>query len=210
MKQIVLLGMIITTMVGSLTGCSDPRAANDKNIENAVKQYLSEDGALCLQMHEWPLLLEPDDLKMITRFPKGIAGQMAMLEQAGVVSSEEVVQQDKFFIVGSNISKRYQLTALGKKYFRAKATDSEGRALDADLCYAKKELDRLTKWEGEPSSDLVIATYTYKVSGLADWAKKPEFNAVFEDVAVAGLQPQPEQRTVKLGIKGWEVMALPQ
>jgi len=206
-KQIVLLGITIGTMAGLLAGCGDPRAANDANIRTAVQQYLDEDGALCLQMHEWPLLLEPDDLKMITRFPKGIAGQMAMLEQAGVVSSEEVVQKDKVFIVGSNISKRYQLTAVGKKFLRAKGTDSAGRALDTDLCYAKKELDSLTKWEGAPSSGLVTATYTYKVANLADWAKKPEFTAVFEDVAVAGLQPQPEQRTVKLGIKGWQVIA---
>ncbi len=207
MKQIVLLGVMITTMVGLLTGCSDPRAANDNNIQNAVKQYLSEDGALCLQMHDWPLLLEPDDLKMITRFPKGIAGQMAMLEQAGVVSSEEVIQKDKFFIVGSNISKRYQVTAAGKKFLREKTTDSAGRVLDTDLCYAKKELDNLSKWERVPSSDLVIASYTYKVNYLADWAKTPEFKAVFEDVAIAALQPQPEQLNIKLDAKGWQAQA---
>jgi len=205
-KKIVMLGFIAVTTAGLLTGCNDPREANDKNISNAVKQYLSEDGALCLQMHEWPLVLEPDDLKMITRFPKGIAGQMAMLEKAGVVSGTEFVQKDKFFIVGSDISKRYQLTDAGKKFLRPKTTDSSGRVLESDLCYAKKELDKVSKWAPVPSSELVSATYSYSVSYLADWAKTPEFKTVFEDVAVAALQPTPEQINLKLDAKGWQAV----
>jgi hypothetical protein len=158
-------------------------------------------------MHSWPLLLEPDDLKMITRFPKGIAGQMAMLEQAGMVSSEQLVQKDKFFIVGSQISKRYQISDTGKKFYRAQTTDSEGRVLPPDLCYAQKQLVKLTKWDSVPYSDTVTATYTYSVNDMADWAKTVEFKTVFEDVAIAGLQPAPEQVSIKLGTKGWQVVA---
>ncbi|MDG5826958.1 hypothetical protein MRX60_13075 (plasmid) [Xylella fastidiosa subsp. pauca] len=82
-----------------------------------------------------------------------------------------------------------------------------------DLCWGKKALDKVVKWEGPMKfGDYQEANvkYLYKIDGLADWAKKPEILAAFPYVGQitedAGKKEQ--QHGVKLTSVGWEAKGL--
>ncbi|WP_083953716.1 hypothetical protein [Thauera butanivorans] len=82
-----------------------------------------------------------------------------------------------------------------------------------DLCWGKKALDKIMKWEGPMKfGDYQEAgiTYTYKVNNLADWAKKPEVQAAFPVVksVLDGAGSKESKHAVKLTSQGWEAKGL--
>jgi hypothetical protein len=82
-----------------------------------------------------------------------------------------------------------------------------------DLCWGKKALDKIVKWEGPMKfGDYQEAgiTYTYKVNNLADWAKKPEVQAAFPVVKsiLDGVGSKESKHAVKLTSQGWEAKGL--
>ncbi len=211
MKNLMSVGIIAVVTLGLISGCNSQKEANDQNISDAVARYLdSEQGALCLQLHQWPVLVEPDELHMIERFPKGLAGQMQVLQQVGLASSTDVELVGFDFLGKKNIGKRYQLTAMGQKFYREKSTD-QSQPYDADLCFVQRKLDHLISWEPIKSGigQTVNATYTYQVTDIPDWAKKPEFKSVFSDETSLAFAPVQEQRTVTLTDSGWHVQTAP-
>ncbi len=189
-----------------LCGCSDSKVASDGNIRSALKSYLKDDGALCLGLATWPVIVEPDDLKMVQRFPSSIAGQMQVLETAGLVASENVVLKGAD-IGGSNIVKTYQLTDLGRKFYRQWPQDHKFHPNGADVCFADRALNQLIKWEPAQSGlgQEVVATYRYDVVDIADWAKTAAFKVAFKDIAARAFNAMPEQRNVVLVDSGWQV-----
>ncbi|WP_410210366.1 hypothetical protein [Aquirhabdus sp.] len=189
-----------------LCGCSNSKVASDSSISAAVKHYLKEDGALCLGLSKWPVVVEPDDLKMIQRFPSSIAGQMQVLEQAGLVSSINVALKNAD-IGGSNIAKSYQLTDQGLKFYRDVGQDVSGAIRPADVCFASRSFNQLIKWEPAQNGlgQEVTATYSYDVADIADWAKTPTFKVAFKNVAAQAFSPSHEQRSVVLMDSGWQV-----
>lgn len=195
--------LLITTCLSS---CSNSDVANDKNMTAAIQQYLKNDGALCLHLSKWPLVLESDELKMLERFPKGLAGQMSVLERAGVVSSQSIQLEGVDFFGKPNAAKSYQLTALGKKFYHEKS-DSNTNPSVADLCFAEKSLGQLVKWQypNAESVHQVVATYTYNAINVADWAKTEAFKSVFSDAANMAFNSLPEERTIILTDSGWQV-----
>lgn len=209
MNNLPSVRTLVVLVLGLLSGCTNPKVANDQNIADAVSHYLqSERGALCLQLHQWPIVVEPDELRMITRFPKGLAGQMQALQQAGLVSSTDVELAGVDFFGKKNIAKRYQLTDTGKKFYREKSADPS-QPYEADLCFAQRKLDHLVSWAPLKTSvgQAVSATYTYQVVHIADWAKTPEFKSVFSNETAAAFVPVQEQRTVALTDSSWRVAA---
>ncbi len=192
-----------------LTGCSDPNAANDQNVNSAITHYLDDaGGAICLNLHQWPLDLAPDDLRMLQRFPHGIAAQMVVLENTGIVKSQDVKLDGLDFNGHPNIGKRYQLTDKGKIFYHAKETDQFGQSYDADLCVAHKQLEKIVEWKLNPDNvnPSIYVTYSYTVNNVADWAKTAAFKTGFSDINVS-TTPQSEQRTLSLMDKGWWVKA---
>jgi hypothetical protein len=194
--------------VALLCGCSHSNVASDSTIGSAVKHYLKEDGALCLGLSKWPVVVEPDDLKMIQRFPGSIAGQMQVLEQAGLVTSVNVALKNAD-IGGSNIAKSYQLTDHGKAFYREAKSNVSGGMLPADVCFAKRTFNQLIKWEPAPNGlgQEVTATYSYDVDDIADWAKTSAFKTAFNDAANLAFHATPEQRSVILIDSSWQVKA---
>ena len=208
MSKALSWSSIVAVML--LCGCSNSKVASDSTISSAVKHYLKEDGALCLGMHQWPVLVEPDDLKMIERFPSSIAAQLQVLETAGLVKSENVVVKN-MDIVGSNIAKNYQLTDQGLKFYRDVGQDVSGAVRPADVCFASRSLNQLIKWEPAQNGlgQEVTATYSYDVADIADWAKTPAFKVAFKNVAAQAFNPTHEQRSVVLMDSGWQVKVAP-
>ncbi len=196
-------------LLALLTGCSSQEVASDRTISNAVENYLDQEGgALCLNLQQWPFDLDREDLRLVERFPHGIASKMKTLQQIGLVSSQEVKLGGVDFSGQPNVGKRYQLTKLGEKYLLEKPISPEDKTSKSDLCFAHKTLDKLVKWEPEANTTLVVnAHYTYQVKNVANWAKSAEFKTVFSDEATATFSPQPEQQRVVKSDGEWQVQS---
>ncbi|ALR03212.1 hypothetical protein OY18_13010 (plasmid) [Xylella fastidiosa] len=201
-----------------LAGCGRKTDANEKNFGTAVGQYLDKKGDLCLNITKWPVDVNDMDLRLQKSMPTGTAGRMAALEAVGLAKSEYTEVQGTGFDgkpTGVKFKvKRYALTDAAKPFERQQGVervDLNGRTKETqtDLCWGKKALDKVVKWEGPMKfGDYQEANvkYLYKIDGLADWAKKPEILAAFPYVGQitedAGKKEQ--QHGVKLTSVGWE------
>lgn len=202
---------LITSIVLSLNlfGCSDPKVANDKNINAALSDYFaSAGGTLCLNLPQWPVDLAPDDLQMIARFPQGPAAAMNALQQLGLVQSQEIKLDGVDFSGHPNIGKRYTLTEKGKTYYREASTDQFGQSHPNDLCFAHKKLESIVSWEpargGSDHPEEVYVTYRYTVTDSAPWIDSVEFKTAFSDINIDPT-PKSEQIALSLMDKGWWV-----
>lgn len=209
-------------MVILLAGCGNKNDANEKNFSAAVGQYLNKKGDLCLDITEWPVDVSGMDLRLQNTMPTGKAGRMSALEAVGLARSEDIEVPATSFDgkpTGAKFKvKRYALTVLAKPFERTKEVERNGlngksNETQTDLCWGKKALDKVVKWEGPMKfGDYQEANvkYRYKIDGLAEWAKKPEFLAAFPYVGQvmedAGKKDQ--QHSVKLTSVGWEAKGL--
>jgi hypothetical protein len=211
---------LVTTIL--LTGCGSKTDANEKNFGAAIKQYLDKKGELCLNLTRWPIDISQDDLRRQKGFQPGTAGTMAALEAVGLTKGTDTDVQAKSFDGRPNgvtfKVKRYTLTDAAKPYERQKEASSIGlngrtTELRTDLCWGKKVLDKVVKWEGPMKfGDYQEARvkYQYQIDGLADWVRKPEFLAAFPYVGklIEGAGKDEQQHGVKLTSQGWEPVGL--
>lgn len=221
MKKRVICAAVLGALV--LAGCGSKQDANEKNFGAAISQYLDKKGELCLQLNKWPVDVTEMDLRMQKTMPTGTAGQMEALAAIGLASGTDTeVDQIGMFDnkpTGHKFKvKRYVLTDAGKKFYSEKEVTQIGlggakKVMQGDICYGKKSLDKVVKWEGPMKfGDYQEANvkYLYKIDGLADWTKKPEFQTAFPYIAqiidAAGKQEQ--QGGVKLTSLGWEPKGL--
>lgn len=215
--------IVVLFGVSILAGCGSKQDANEKNFGVAISQYLDKKGELCLRLNKWPVDVSEMDLRMQKTMPTGTAGQMEALAAVGLVSETDTeVDQIGMFDnkpTGHKFKvKRYVLTDAGKKFYQEKEVTQIGlggakKVMESDICYGKKVLDKVVKWEGPMKfGDYQEANvkYLYKIDGLADWAKKPEFLAAFpyvgQIIEAAGTEEQ--QGGVKLTSVGWEPKGL--
>lgn len=212
--SMVLLGAVV------VTGCGSKLDANEENFGAAIGQYLDKHGELCLRLNKWPVDITHSDLQMQKLFrPTGKVDQMAALEAVGLASGADAeVEQiggldnkptgHKFKV------KRYVLTEAGKKFYRENevgqaAHNGSNTVVQGDVCYGKKVLDKVVKWDAPLKLGDYQGTsvkYLYRIDGLADWAKNPELRAAFPYVGqlidAAGKKEQ--SLSVKLTNLGWE------
>lgn len=204
-KNIAILAAL---SVATLTACGSKTDANEKNFGAAMTQYFDKKGQLCLnQYRDFPVTVTEMDLRLQKTMQSGTANQMTALEAAGLVKCE-----------ASEKGQRCSLTDAAKPFAREKEATSWGlngsqKVTQTDLCWGKKALDKIVKWEGPMKfGDYQEAgiTYTYKVNNLADWAKKPEVQAAFPVVKsiLDGVGSKESKHAVKLTSQGWEAKGL--
>jgi hypothetical protein len=216
--------LAILTALGAvaLAACGSKTDANEKNFGAAMTQYFDKKGDLCLNTKRWPVDLSEMDLRLQKTMQAGSANQMAALEVAGLVKGADT-EVDIMGIMGKPTGakakiKRYTLADAAKPFVQEKEVSSIGlngktAEKQPDLCWGKKALDKIVKWEGPMKfGDYQEAgiTYTYKVSNLADWAKKPEVQAAFPVVksVIDGAGSKESRHGVKLTSQGWEAKGL--
>lgn len=219
MKNIAIL---VALSVATLTACGSKNDANEKNFSAAMTQYFDKKGDLCLNTKRWPVDLSEMELRWQKTSQAGSANQMAALEAAGLVKGEDT-EVEVMGIMGRPTGaktkiKRYTLTDAAKPFAQEKEVASIGlngntTKILTDLCWGKKVLDKIVKWEGPMKfGDYQEAriTYTYKVNNLADWAKKPEVQAAFPAVKIIldGVGSKESKHTIKLTSQGWEAKGL--
>ena len=208
--------------VALLAACGNKTDANEKNFGAAMTQYFEKRGDLCLNTRSWPVDVSEVDLRLQKTIQTGSAGQMAALEAVGLVKGEDTTVDIVGFFgkpTGSKIKvKRYTLTQMAKPFIQEKNVDSIGlngkaTAKQTDLCWGKKALDKIVKWEGPMKLgeyQEAGVTYTYKVNNAADWTRKPEIQAAFPVVKniLDGASSKESRHGIKLTSQGWEAKGL--
>lgn len=200
--------LFLISLVGAvfLTACNDVKKPNDGNFRKAISQYLEKHGKACTWIGPpFPIdISEPEQ-----RLQSGTAGQMAVLEAAGLVhSSDTVAATPSIFGPGApRRVKRYEPTETGKQYLQ-QAPGVLGQS--AGFCYGDKTVDSIVKWT-EPvtlgASSQSEVTYTYKIANLAPWAERFDVQREFGDVrtTVDGISKSNEIAGLELTNQGWEV-----
>jgi hypothetical protein len=197
----LLLGV---TLSAALSACDSKTSANEKNFAAAVTQYFDKKGDLCLDPIAWPVDVYDIDMRQQKLYPDGVAGQMAALEAVGLARGEEV----ELPAAGQKVKvRRYTQTDAAKPYLHATA----GR--QPRMCWGRKSLDKVLRWAdpakvGDHEESAVI--YTYKLSNVADWARKPQVKEAFPNLGrnVDGEHRQKEKLYMKLTPQGWEALGL--
>lgn len=178
-----------------LCACGSKKDANERNFAAAMRQYLDKRGELCLGLEQWPVTIK-EGYRGIS--PKS-SEAMAALEAAGLLKGEDDEEKTPDWAgTPRNIKvRRYTLTEAAKPY-----------AKNQDLCWGKKALDKIVKWEGPMKlGDYQEAevTYTYRIENVADWARKPDIQAAIPEIhgELDGVG-QEDRHVVKLTSQGWE------
>jgi hypothetical protein len=210
MKKIAIPLALGVSLAAALSACDSKTSANDKNFAAAVTQYFDKKGDLCLDPIKWPVDVYETDIRQQKLYPDNAAGQMAALEAVGFARGEDT-ELPATFIDGKPTAKvkvrRYTMLDAAKPYLHAVA----GR--QPRICWGRKSLSKVLRWAdpakaGDHEESAVI--YTYKLSNVADWARKTQVREAFPDVAqnIDGERSQKEKLYVKLTPQGWEALGL--
>lgn len=130
---------------------------------------------------------------------------MAALEAVGLVKGEDTEVEAPIHMTESPPKKikehRYTLTEAATPYVK-----------NQDLCWGKKTLDKIVKWEGPMKlGDYQEAdvTYTYKIEHVAEWARKPDIQAAIPVIHREHEGVGKERKhSVHLTSQGWEANGL--
>jgi hypothetical protein len=211
MNKIAITLVLGVTLSAALSACDSKTSANAKNFAITVTQYFEKKGNMCLDPVKWPVDVYETDLRQQKLYPDGVAGQMAALETVGLAKGEDTELPGTFVDGKPNGLKvkvrRYTMLDAAKPYLRADA----GR--QPRICWGRKSLDKVLRWAaptkvGDHEESSVI--YTYKLSNVADWARKPQIKEAFPVLGrtVDGEHTQNEKLYVKLTPQGWEALGL--
>lgn len=216
------IAILVALSAVTLTACGSKTDANEKNFAAAMTQYFEKKGDLCLSTTRWPVAVSELDLRLQKTMPTGKANQMAALEAAGLVKGEDA-EVDNVGFMGTPTGtkariKRYTLTDAAKPFARDKevavvSVNGKTSEKQTDLCWGKRALGKIVKWEGPMKlGDYQEAsiTYTYTVTNLADWAKRPDVQAAFPFVKgwLDGAGDKGGKHGIKLTSQGWEAKGL--
>jgi hypothetical protein len=159
--------------VFALAGCSDPKTASESNFKAAMQNYLDTAYPRCYFVSNFPAEKESWDVG-----GKNLA--LATLEQAGLLGVKEVQHEEKqmFSDKTRTVTKQsYDLTAEGRKYYKAEATKNlRGEAMGG-LCAGKATVTSIGQFT-EPADMMGLrisrVNYSYTVADLPAWAMRPD------------------------------------
>jgi len=211
MNKTILSLALGVALSASLSACDSRTAANKKNFGITVTQYFDKKGDMCLDPMKWPVDVYETDMRQQKLFPDGVAGQMAALEAVGLARGEDMELPGTFVDGKPNGLKvkvrRYTMTDAAKPYLHVTAKQQQR------VCWGRKSLDKVVRWAdpskvGDHEESAVL--YTYKLSNVAGWARKPQVKEAFPVLGrtVDGEHTQQEKLYVKLTPQGWEAFGL--
>lgn len=211
MNKTALSLVLGAALAASLSACDSKTSANEKNFGIAVTQYFDKKGDLCLDPVKWPVDVYDIDIRQQKLYPDNAAGQMSALESVGLATGEDVELPGTFVDgkpVGTKVKvRRYTMTDAARPYLKAKP------GKQPRLCWGRKSLSKVIRWAdpakvGDHEESSVI--YTFKLSNVADWARKPQVKVAFPELGrnVDGERAQKEKLYVKLTPQGWEALGL--
>lgn len=202
-----------------LTACGSKTEASEKNFREPLAQTVRS-SELCLSSIAWPRDVTEFERKLMAGTLVGRDFErLDALEAVGLVKSELVEQDVRSPVDGKPgfrkvMVTRYTLSDAAKPFARERKIVGElkgGPELKhIDLCWAQRSLERITKWEQRKSNSgpqEVVVFFTYKIEGVADWARNERIQAVYpavKETLEGNRQWQASLRLSPQG-KGWQV-----
>ncbi|WP_299531071.1 hypothetical protein [uncultured Herbaspirillum sp.] len=184
-------GLMLLVLVAAVAGCSDPKTANESNFKVAIQQHLDVVYPRCYLTVKFPFSSRSDWLNT--------SRQLDALVSVGVVSATDA----------GNKEKTYELTELGRKFYKQDAVKGLSGDSHGGFCFGKATVTAVKQFS-EPGDilghKLSRVNYEYSVSDLPDWAQSEQVQAQFKELkADAGSRDKPLKAmdTVLLTNKGW-------
>lgn len=191
-----------------LTACNHPNKPDDADVRKAINLYLQTHGKVCTWIGQ-PFPVDVSESRQISKF--GIASKMAVLEAAGLVQAANtmVAVSEPFGGNAQRRVKRYQVTATGQRYLQI---TQAALGQSAGFCYGTKEVDSIEKWTEPGTMRPALqteVTYTYKISHLAQWARRADVQNQFDDIrtTITGASKANQMAALELTNQGWEIPA---
>ena len=163
-----------------VAGCSDPKAANEKNFKASIQKLLDAKYPKCYIVQTFPAIPNPYFSHEVAEFKA--------LTTAGLLSEKEEPHevpdgwQGKKKIVMRTV---FDLTEEGKKFYKAEAGVFLMKGAQGGLCFGKASVQEITQFT-EPSDMMGMrgsnVSFTYSVSDFPAWAKSPEILAAFDRI----------------------------
>jgi hypothetical protein len=179
------------TLLVAVSGCSDPKAANEENFKKATQEYLDTTYPKCYVHTEFPVTIDWDI--------SGIKGKLQALAKVGlVVESEGKIERSGFgnkknFVTAPS----FDLTDEGRKFYKANIAKTLGGKTLGGFCVGKATVTEVSQFS-EPSDmfgqRISRVNYTYKVSEFPSWAKSDE---VLEAISNLKIDVESEQNPIK-------------
>jgi len=197
MKVVILAALSASALIA----CGNKTDANEKNFGTAMNKLFDEKGHLCLVNREMPV-----DVDMSYKlYMDNLPAVMSVLEGEGLVEGVDAEVKDTFGKMRK--VRRFTYSDKAKPYVQQKK-DRQGGTYEA-LCWSKLGLDKIVKWEGPMAlGDYKVAavTYTYKLVDMAEWAKRPEVQAVVPNIKKNLEGAGSKEITTRVGLSslGWE------
>lgn len=173
-----LLIVIFTTL---FAGCVDPKAANEKNFEVAIQNYLDSTYPKCYVTTNFPITPQYDF--------GGTTAKLRALVKVGLVS-EKMGSYEILTHLGSGGKKTipapsFDLTEEGKKFYKPDAVDGRSAGKFGCIRLGKATVKSVTQFS-EPADmfghRVSRVNYTYEVSDLPAWAKSQEVHLAINEL----------------------------
>lgn len=180
----------IVLLLTLLTGCDNPKAANDENFKKAIVASLPQKDFNCFGIATFPYF-QPDGKK---------DEELETLKNLGILSTSRAKQYSSFLISLVEEGTKYSLTELGQKYYKQDKNE---------FCVGELEFDKVrnfTSPEDESGVRVSRVIYSYKVKNLPQWALDSKVQASTPALArIAGSSTKPLLDSTKLFLtdKGW-------
>lgn len=215
------IAILVTIGTVALAACGSKTDANEKNFSAAMSHYFDKKGDQCLKGEAFPVDLNELAVRLQESMASSQLKRMAALEAAGLVKGEDAEVDIKGWnqaVIRKEKVRRYTLTDAAKPFLQEREVTAFGlngttRVTQTDLCWGKKTLDKIVKWEGPMKFgdyQEAVITYTYKVHNVADWAKRPDVLVAFPymKTVLDGAGSTESRHALKLTSEGWEAKGL--
>lgn len=187
--------LLLIAAVALVAGCSDPKAATEKNFKVVVQKTLDKAYPRCYITGNFPAVSD------MMRSEK----ELKALVSAGLASVKDEPHEVKDWGKPRTVIKpTYNLTEEGKKFYKADAHKAIMGGAEGGFCFGKATVKDIKEFT-EPSSAMGVqmtqVKYTYEVSDVPAWAKSTEIMT-----AVPRLKTDVESE--KTPVNGMDVMVL--
>ncbi|AFZ23739.1 hypothetical protein Cylst_1455 [Cylindrospermum stagnale PCC 7417] len=185
-----MISMIVLTLTGLsliLSGCSNPKDANEGNFKQAINTILAKQKVGCFLVFLFPFPVTVDKRTANSIKP------LDSLVKVGLLSSKEITP--------GSPSIEYSLTPEGQKFYN----QPSGR-----FCIGEAEVDKIINftppqsYPGAPQMSSV--KYTYKFKTIGKWVEDPEVQATISElnkILETKDNPPEQEITLFLTNNGW-------
>jgi len=191
----MFLKLLLIAAVALMAGCSDPKAATEKNFKVVIQKTLDKAYPRCYITGDFPAVSD-----MMRN-----ESELKALVSAGLASVKDEPHEVKDWGKARTVIRpTYNLTEEGKKFYKADANKAIMGGTKGGICFGKAAVKDIKEFT-EPSSaggvQMTQVKYTYEVSDVPAWAKSAEILT-----AVPRLKQDVESE--KTPVDGMDVMVL--